>query len=1114
MNPIYFDSNNWINSLQNAVDSRKISKKHQYISFDGSEYRCKQEKDNKLSIQNIANISKEKIEKLNDLYKDGKIKLSEYIDLSFKISNLTKELIEQRETKGALALNHAKNFFKYFKPILIGYIGNYIISKREKALHEETIELKRKIQLNAIPLIKNILPKSPIKTQETEKINATTAPEIPLELRALFEKTTDLKSDFNLKSGINSALRAFLDKARGDLLSIPLTTLVFSFNAALQVGDKITNPEDKTTLLTVAEKIAQKAPNIDRAMEIRMKAAQAIAPASPFADLHLKLSNADPKSGLRLQPLDTFLLKNHSLTVQKRRFTDGTTKLHIYTKLNHPAREKMQTIMNQLNQNPFVLSNALPKGFCKKVKITQAFSGYYKREGAKWEGDFSTDQSEGFGFKNYYLNRDTAISPTSHVIEFVGVGKVIIGNNPELHSEYNQLAIELDPNIPDEEAAAKLHIIFAALGLSAVTSNARSEDIERIKVMQLFRAYYPQEAYSFERDSQSFEESIESLKARIMAKVPQMKWEFERLANQPDLMYQQEVYPGQYVWSIKGLAQEARDVGAIALMAGVGTLGDTSDVVAQRIVSMLKTGSMSSQDRLQAGMIIKGCSPDSDLISGGAESVFTRMVTKDMSKKLGDYPLAGKMQILYDLDVVERVGFGYNSDQFGTKNPKTYPYRPNIVELTEGARNLNEVCIRNRIGPKFIKGVLVENDDEKKNLLDALRAEGLLEGEAGNEHINGISIEQFIQVEELKPEYLLPPSSSETTKVKRQVTLRHLDLHGTTITDDQVQELIRNCPNIETLDLHDTNITNQQLQFLTRYFPKLQSLNLSGCKQITDEGLNNLPETIYDLNLSGCAQLSDRALKNLPKYIRKLNLSECTQLKRPSFEELNLSELNLSGCSQLINEALQNLPINLYELDLSGCNKLTSDVLSKLLEIQKLKLGGALNESQLVAAKANAEAAKAQAEIELQKKISKIKKAKIINANEYPNQKEMNKQLKQLGHYSASKDSQILLAVNDDIIVGFLYAEEFQGNFILRNFKLRENLNKQLEKKIETDLIIKSTESAKKSGKKHFYIHTIDASDDEINYYRSIAESNNNIKLTENYRVNSDGDHIRTFYYS
>ena len=515
--------------------------------------------------------------------------------------------------------------------------------------------------------------------------------------------------------------------------------------------EKITDVGEKTTRLKLSEAIANKFIDqgcFEHSLQIRMQAAQSISVDGPLANIHLQAE--DLKLGFRLQPVDTSLFKNQSLTVQNQTFIDGSTKLHIEGKLSHPVREQLQNTLNRVKQNPENFFEYLPKGFCTKVKVTQETTTFYGRtekEGTKFEGPFSSDVPN-YGYQNMYGSKEI-------VIHFEGIGKVRIGND-EFLTLRNRIQIDLDAGITKENAAEKLHIIFASLGLGAVSSSPRGEDIERIKVMQLFRVFYPRKAYDFERDSNSFEESIDSLKIRIIAKVPDMESKFKNYLNQ---MVPQEVYPGQSIWAVKGLAEEVRKEGGLGLMSG---LYDVSfDVAMTRIISILKTGALSTLDRFQAGIIAPGASTDTDLRNGGADQVFTRLITDNMSMDPEDYLLAGNVQILYDLDLVGRGGFAYSADKFGTKEQSDYQNRPNIIELTQKLKAgspkeyiSNEVCIKNRIPPKFIKGVMVKDQTQKDQLVAALRTAGLMTpNKDGEECINLIPIDKFIHIGNFKKEY-------------------------------------------------------------------------------------------------------------------------------------------------------------------------------------------------------------------------------------------------------------------------------------------------------------------------------------------------------------------------
>jgi len=592
---------------------------------------------------------------------------------------------------------------------------------------------------------------------ETRK---TELPQEPLTKSPKIEDIEQTKIE-PLKEPLSSlpiTVRNFLDAASKDIHKVTLVDLEKGLEEALNVGSEITNPNDKTTIFAILEFVAQhytfSMMDFDKATELRIRTAQAISPAPPLSKLSKALQTEHPKLGVRLQPIDTSLFKNQTLAVQKRKFTDGTTHLHLDAKISHPARDKLQTTFQWIEANPKKLFDLLPKGFCSGVSVTDenvSYEGRVDAMGKKWAGDFSSDSVNG-----YRLHGKNA---SDKVIHFEGIGRVKIGNVYHCHTEYNRISIDLDPNISEEEAPAKLNIIFTALGLGAASSSPREEDIERIKVIQLFRAYYPQQAYGFERNLVSFQQSVEKLKDNIALLVPKMNEKFQEfLVDHPERIYRQEVYPGQYTWAIQGLAKEVKDAGGLGLMHGV--FGNDFDDSVGRLINMLRTGILATQDRFQAGIIADGVSCEADLMSGGAESVFTRLITENMPKYPTSYTLSGKMQILCDLDLVERGGFAYRTDLYGTKNPVAYKARPSILELTEHCQKdpqiykYNEVCIRNRIPPERFKGVLVQDNGQKTAIINALKLEGLITLDTlHRECINGVPVDQFIHVGEFKKEY-------------------------------------------------------------------------------------------------------------------------------------------------------------------------------------------------------------------------------------------------------------------------------------------------------------------------------------------------------------------------
>lgn len=520
--------------------------------------------------------------------------------------------------------------------------------------------------------------------------------------------------------------------------------------------DIIQDPQDRTTIFTISEQVAQDSinqGNIEAAISIRMQAATSFPPVGPLGNIQKALEKADDKLGVHLYPIDTSLFKNHSLMAQKRTFEGQAPQVHVEAKINHLTRKNMEATLNFISQDTAEFQAQLPPGFCNGVTVRTEDEFYLIR---KDNGDFSPNKGDGFRVQG-------TIHPACvvTVIHFQGVGTVRIADSTtKYNSIQNRIAVDLDPSIPDSEAAEKLAIILSAFGLGAAASGSRPVDEERIKVLQLFRAFYPMAAYELEQNAETFSEPIESLISRIETKVPEMQAQFKRyLKDEPDLMYKQEVYPGRSVWCVKGLADEAKKAGAIGLMAGL-TAPNWAEAQ-QRILSIFKTGALSTQDRFQVGILKAGDSSGEDLRTGGASSVFARIVTDNMPTNPLKYPLRGEMQILYDLKVLERVGFAYQGDRWGSKEEDVYSKRSNIVELTKQYKaggpgdNLgNEVCVNQRVGPESIKGLLVKDDTQKNDLIELFKQEGLLTKNTSDEYcINGVPVDQFIHIGEFSANY-------------------------------------------------------------------------------------------------------------------------------------------------------------------------------------------------------------------------------------------------------------------------------------------------------------------------------------------------------------------------
>lgn len=145
--------------------------------------------------------------------------------------------------------------------------------------------------------------------------------------------------------------------------------------------------------------------------------------------------------------------------------------------------------------------------------------------------------------------------------------------------------------------------------------------------------------------------------------------------------------------------------------------------------------------------------------------------------------------------------------------------------------------------------------------------------------------------------------------------------------------------NLHSLTLNDwPHFTDDDLEKLVRYLPGITSLNLSGCRQLTDQGIAHLTllTQLKSLNLSGCDKLSSTGLKHLSTltHLEELNVSHCYNVTDECLQSLNalpLKRLYLNHCYKLTDNGLRHMAcLPLETLDVSNCSQLTGKGIKEL----------------------------------------------------------------------------------------------------------------------------------------------------------------------------------------
>lgn len=345
-------------------------------------------------------------------------------------------------------------------------------------------------------------------------------------------------------------------------------------------------------------------------------------------------------------------------------------------------------------------------------------------------------------------------------ISLEGLGKVLIGSSPLYPNIYDRVKVVVDENT----SLYELHEILSFFNLTDALRLSTPDDIERLKIGQLFRIFHPGKATRLERDEKFFALPVEQLKQMITQMAPEMR---ETFATYLPKMEAREILPGRMRYSVPGLAQEVYKLGGrslITTVTGGGT--DTFD----RVASMLKMGMLASEMRYTHDMAVSGLSPSADFYTGGADSVYTQFLTeKSFKEEMSlNWLYWGKVRMLLSLDLLETGTYQYLSDSYGTRRVDTYfsmlygayLQRPDIFNYTKqqqaheaalyspgGFFPGSELMVKERIPPEMITGLIVSDLETRNSLLESLRVGGLImRDEAGAETIFNRPIDKFIHV--------------------------------------------------------------------------------------------------------------------------------------------------------------------------------------------------------------------------------------------------------------------------------------------------------------------------------------------------------------------------------
>lgn len=417
--------------------------------------------------------------------------------------------------------------------------------------------------------------------------------------------------------------------------------------------------------------------------------------------------------GANLHGYGKQLVKGMNVTMR-----DRGDKVSLDFKVNHVFRDKIQKVITDISK--------YSKG------ETQELLGLLGSRAKNITVSEQSSNPELWGAKD-------------HVIQLEGLGKITIGANSEVITLYDKVSIQLEKG----KTLYDFHEALSFLNLDDALRQSANDDIERMKIGQLFRTFKPIDATKFERTDAFFSQSLDQFKKSILSLSPEMGTIIQKYLPKMEL---REIVPGRMRYAIDGLSSEL--TGAYGLTSALTGVWGTKEIN-ERVASILKMGMISSEMRNDNKIGKQGLSSGTDYWTGGADSVFAQLVT-DKTKSYNSFAYKSSVRFLISPKALENGTYQYHDDSFGSR--KLYDYwwsdyltRPSIGEFVASERaffhSANEVMLKERLSPEYITGIVVSTQYMKDSILDYLRECNIVQTDQyGKETILSKSIDQFIHV--------------------------------------------------------------------------------------------------------------------------------------------------------------------------------------------------------------------------------------------------------------------------------------------------------------------------------------------------------------------------------
>ena len=219
--------------------------------------------------------------------------------------------------------------------------------------------------------------------------------------------------------------------------------------------------------------------------------------------------------------------------------------------------------------------------------------------------------------------------------------------------------------------------------------------------------------------------------------------------EQAEKLHREEVFPGYTTLVDRGkhveyLGRYGEDIRAIHhLWTGS----------AKSIYRILTQGLMCTTERYSRGVMKNGMSSTTDMDTGGADSVFTRIANEAQRGEMNGAVVVFKPEVFDRTD-----WYSYNSDTYGSTDDDYFVERLSPDTIFDKTTNpssyyssSNEQMFRTGIGARFIESIEV-GSDSRDGIIAELRSMGL-------EEINGKPIEEVVILRKTPPSEATPDST-------------------------------------------------------------------------------------------------------------------------------------------------------------------------------------------------------------------------------------------------------------------------------------------------------------------------------------------------------------------